>query len=53
MGEVLLTLGVLNDTTTSNFTAWYGQGPFLSMLVLIALALWAFRTSLGGQKGLG
>jgi hypothetical protein len=38
---------------TANFTAWYGQGAFLAVLLLAALAVWAFRTSLGGQKLLG
>jgi hypothetical protein len=38
---------------TANFTAWYGQGSFLAVLLLAALAVWAFRTSLGGQKLLG
>lgn len=46
----LLTVTLLNSPTTSNFTAWYGQGQFLVLLVLVALAVWAFRTSLGGQK---
>jgi hypothetical protein len=43
-------LVVANCLPTSNFTAWYGQGAFLSVLVLVALAVWAFRTSLGDQK---
>jgi serine/threonine-protein kinase len=46
----LFTIMIFNGITTSNFSAWYGQGSFLSVLVLIALALWAFRTSLGGQS---
>jgi hypothetical protein len=44
--------GLLQGVSTS-FTAWYGQGSFLIVLVLSALALWAFRTSLGGRKLLG
>jgi serine/threonine protein kinase len=45
--------GILVNVTTTSFTAWYGQGPFLAVLVLSALALWAFRTSLGGRKLFG
>jgi serine/threonine-protein kinase len=44
---------ILFGVTTTSFTAWYGQGPFLGVLLLAALALWAFRTSLGGRKLLG
>ena len=39
-----------NDIPTLDL-AWYGQGQFLA--VLVAVAVWAFRTSLGGQKLLG
>jgi hypothetical protein len=46
----LLTFLIIARTTTSNFTAWYGQGSFLAVLLLIVMAVWAFRTSLGGQK---
>jgi hypothetical protein len=47
----LFTIHVVVDCLpTSNFTAWYGQGAFLAMLVLVVLAVWAFRTSLGDQK---
>lgn len=49
----LFTGTTLRSVTTTNFTAWYGQGPFLAVLVVSALALWAFRTSLGGKKLLG
>jgi serine/threonine-protein kinase len=41
---------ILECMPTYNFTAWYGQGSFLAVAVLVALAVWAFRTSLGGQK---
>ena len=44
---------LMPDLNSTSFTAWYGQGPFLVVLVLSALALWAFRTSLGGRKLLG
>jgi serine/threonine-protein kinase len=46
----LVSAFVLFDTTTSSFTLWYGQGSFLSVLVLGAVAVWAFRTSLGSRK---
>jgi serine/threonine protein kinase len=49
----LFTATNLRSVTTISFTAWYGQGPFLAVLVVSALALWAFRTSLGGRKLLG
>jgi serine/threonine-protein kinase len=50
---LLFTATILRSVTTTSFTAWYGQGSFLAVLVLSALALWAFRTSLGGKKLLG
>ena len=40
-----------NDRQSGNYGV--GQAPFLAVLVLIALALCTFRTSLGGQKLFG
>jgi len=34
---------------TSDFGAWYGQSSLVVLVVFSALALWAFRTSLGGR----
>jgi hypothetical protein len=49
----IFTTSTLVNVTTTSFTAWYGHGPLLAVLVLSVLALWAFRTSLGGRKLLG
>jgi serine/threonine-protein kinase len=35
---------------TFNFSAWYASGGLFAMAVLLALAIYAFYTSLGGQK---
>jgi hypothetical protein len=39
------------DTTllTTDFTAWYGQGSLVGVIVVSALAVWAFLVSLGGR----
>jgi hypothetical protein len=34
---------------TNNFGAWYGESSLVVVVVVSALALWAFRTSLGGR----
>ena len=34
---------------TSDFGAWYGESSLVVVVVVSALALWAFRTSLGGR----
>ncbi|MFQ5525147.1 MAG: hypothetical protein ACE5GX_02690 [Thermoanaerobaculia bacterium] len=33
-----------------DFSVWWGQGPWLCLLLLAALAIWAFRTALGGRS---
>ena len=38
---------------TLNFAAWYGTGSLIVTGVLAALALYAFRKSLGSQRALG
>jgi serine/threonine-protein kinase len=35
---------------TTNFSAWYGNGSLLLVLLVGALAIFAFRKSLGGQR---
>jgi serine/threonine-protein kinase len=35
---------------TLNFSAWYAGSSLSVMLAVLALAIWAFHTSLGGQK---
>ncbi|MBL8204054.1 MAG: hypothetical protein JNM09_07480, partial [Blastocatellia bacterium] len=35
---------------SANFSAWYAGHTFLFLAVLLALAIYAFRTALGGQK---
>jgi protein-S-isoprenylcysteine O-methyltransferase Ste14 len=34
---------------TNDFGAWYGESSLVVVFVVSALALWAFRTSLGGR----
>jgi serine/threonine-protein kinase len=34
---------------TNDFGAWYGESSLVVVVVISALALWAFRTSLGGR----
>jgi hypothetical protein len=34
---------------TTDFSAWYGQGSFAAVLAIVAIALWAFRLSLGSR----
>jgi hypothetical protein len=34
---------------TPNFGAWYGQSSLFVVVVMTGIAVWAFRTSLGGQ----
>jgi hypothetical protein len=47
-GFYVFILALRLDTT--RFTAWYGQGSALVVILIGALALWGFRTSLGGQQ---
>jgi hypothetical protein len=35
--------------STARFTTWYGQLPLVNVVIVIAIALWAFRASLGGR----
>ncbi len=35
---------------TTNFSAWYGNGSLLLILLVTALAIFAFRKSLGGHR---
>jgi len=39
------------DTTmlTVDFTEWYGHGSLVAVIVVSAIAAWAFRVSLGGR----
>jgi serine/threonine-protein kinase len=34
---------------TTDFSAWYGQGSFAIVIGIVAIALWAFRLSLGSR----
>jgi len=34
---------------TTDFNAWYGQSSLFVVVVLLALAAWGFKISLGGQ----
>jgi len=37
---------------TLNFSAWYAEPGTFALLILLALGVWGFYTSLGGQKAL-
>ncbi|MFN0120590.1 MAG: serine/threonine-protein kinase, partial [Blastocatellia bacterium] len=43
-------IGLRNFPFTTNFSAWYAGTGILALLAVLALAIWAFYTSLGGQK---
>jgi len=38
---------------TTNFTAWYGASSLTTILVVSAVALWAFHVAIGGWANLG
>jgi hypothetical protein len=42
-------LFIQHGLLTNDFGAWYGESSLVVVAVVSALALWAFRTSLGGQ----
>ena len=48
---VLASMAMLTDgfLLTTNLGAWYGQSSVVAIVVVSVLALWAFRTSLGGR----
>jgi hypothetical protein len=48
---VFATMAMFTDgfVLTPNLTAWHGQSSLLALVVVAAVALWAFRTSLGGR----
>jgi aminoglycoside phosphotransferase (APT) family kinase protein len=42
--------GLLADSPiTTDFTQWYASTGLIAVVAILALAVWAFRTSLGGQ----
>jgi serine/threonine-protein kinase len=48
---VFASIAMLTDgfLLTTNLGAWYGQSSLVGIVVVSVLALWAFRTSLGGR----
>jgi len=38
------------NLVTADFSAWYAGSEIASLAIVLALALWAFRTALGGRK---
>jgi hypothetical protein len=38
-----------NLPATANFSAWYASGPIFALVVVAALAIWGFYTSLAGR----
>ena len=44
-----LPLLVINLLVTTEFSAWYGTSSLVAVIVVAALAVFAFRTSLGGR----
>ena len=54
-GLVALAAGIFvadlvgNLPSTANFSAWYASGPIFALVLVAALAFWAFHTSLAGR----
>jgi hypothetical protein len=54
-GLVALAAGIFvvdllaNLPATANFSAWYASGPIFALVVVAALAVWGFHTSLAGR----
>jgi hypothetical protein len=48
---VFMSVMVLTDAAllTPDLTAWYGQGSLVAVIVVSAMAVWAFRVSLGSR----
>ena len=47
----IITVNLLtNFVVTTNFAAWYGTGSLIALLIVGALAIFAFRQSLGQQR---
>lgn len=40
---------VLNNFATTDFAAWYGQSSWIVLAIIAAMAIWGFRTALGGR----
>jgi hypothetical protein len=38
-----------NLPATGNFSAWYATGPLFAVILVAAVAVWAFHTSLAGR----
>ncbi|HKF20258.1 MAG TPA: hypothetical protein VKE93_01740, partial [Candidatus Angelobacter sp.] len=51
---LVVALFVLDTLTacflTTDFSAWYGQSSFAIVIGIVAMALWAFRLSLGSRS---
>jgi Protein kinase domain len=47
--EVSIQFLVTSTFLTPNLTAWYGQSSLWALIIISAVALWAFRVSLGGR----
>ena len=41
--------GIGNLPITFDLSAWWSRGAWICVLLLAVLALWAFRTALGGR----
>jgi len=39
-----------NIPVTGNFSAWYASGPLFALVLVAALAIWSFHTSLAGRS---
>jgi serine/threonine-protein kinase len=44
-----LNMLTFSSLLTTHFTAWYGQSSLVAVIVVSAVALWAFRVSLGDR----
>jgi hypothetical protein len=43
----------INFPVTSHLTAWYATGFVIDLIIVLALAFYAFHTSLAGQPVFG
>jgi hypothetical protein len=48
--NIFVTDTILSLAFTTNFSAWYGSGSLVMVLILGGLAILSFRSALGGQK---
>jgi predicted Ser/Thr protein kinase len=49
-GVVLIfAIDLMDNFVTTDFAAWYGQSSWMAPALLVALAVWSYRTAVNGQ----